>query len=231
MITLYPYESLGRANHGWLDARHHFSFGMYRNPERTSFGALRVINDDIVQAGTGFDTHPHRDMEIITYVRSGAISHRDSVGNAGRTEAGDVQVMSAGTGIEHSEYNHEDVATNLYQIWITPREKGVRPRWDARQFPKTPSADGLALLVSGDGAAPLQIHQDAYIYAGVVPAGAELSHTLHHGRAYVLLSRGDAEVDGVRMKQGDGAEITDAASIHIKALSEAELLVIDVPAA
>lgn len=231
MITLYPYASLGHADFGWLDARYHFSFSGYRNPERMGFGVLRVINDDIVQPHTGFDTHPHRDMEIITYVRSGAISHRDSVGNEGRTEAGDVQVMSAGTGIQHSERNHEDEATRLYQIWIMPREKGVAPRWDAHRFPKAPTADGLSLLVAGDGSAPLLIHQDAYIHGGVLTTGAQVEHKLHHRQAYVLMARGEAEVDGVLMKQGDGAEVTNVDAIRIKALSEAEVLVIDVPAA
>ena len=134
MITIYPYEELGHADHGWLDARHHFSFGRYHNPERMGFGVLRVINDDIIKAGKGFDTHPHKDMEIITYVRKGAITHRDSNGNEGRTEAGDVQVMSAGTGIFHSEYNLEDEDTNIYQIWIEPHKLDVTPDWSAHEF-------------------------------------------------------------------------------------------------
>ena len=171
MITVYPYENLGHANHGWLDARHHFSFAEYRNPARSRFGTLRVINDDVIKAGAGFDTHPHRDMEIITYVRMGAISHRDSNGNEGRTAAGDVQVMSAGTGVFHSEFNLEDTDTNLYQIWIEPNILGVKPRWDSHEFPKQPVTEALTLLVSGDGTAPLFINQDAYIYAGKISAG------------------------------------------------------------
>ena len=125
MIKVYPYEKLGNHDFGWLNARYHFSFARYYNPERTGFGKLLVINDDIVHAHSGFDTHPHADMEIITYVRAGAITHRDSTGNEGRTAAGDVQVMSAGTGIAHSEHNEEDEDTRLYQIWIAPREKGM----------------------------------------------------------------------------------------------------------
>ncbi|HRQ61527.1 MAG TPA: pirin family protein, partial [Alphaproteobacteria bacterium] len=125
MINVYPVETLGRADYGWLQAKYHFSFGDYRNGRRVHFGALRVINDDIVKAGNGFDPHPHNDMEIITFVREGAITHKDSQGNVGRTEAGDVQVMSAGSGITHSEYNNESVDTSLFQIWIFPREKGV----------------------------------------------------------------------------------------------------------
>ena len=146
----------------WLDARHHFSFSNYQNPKRQQFGVLRVINDDVIKAGTGFDTHPHQNMEIITYVREGAITHRDSNGNVGRTEAGDVQVMSAGTGVSHSEFNRESEDTNIFQIWIDPNQLDVKPRWDSYTFPKQPTADALMLLVSGDGDAPLSIHQDAF---------------------------------------------------------------------
>ena len=145
MIKIHPYEKLGQHDYGWLKARYHFSFGDYYNPQRMGFGSLRVINDDVVQAGTGFPPHPHNDMEIITYVRRGAITHKDSLGNEGRTEAGDVQVMSAGTGIKHAEYNKEKEDTNLYQIWIEPREEGVAPRWDSAKFPKTPINDALPL--------------------------------------------------------------------------------------
>ena len=164
MINIIPYNTLGYADHGWLEARHHFSFAGYYDPERSGFGALRVINDDIIKAGAGFDTHPHRDMEIITYVRKGAISHRDSRGNEGRIIAGDVQVMSAGTGIFHSEYNLESEDVNLYQIWIEPGKQGITPVWNSHKFPNQPVADALTLLVSGDGNAPLHIHQDVQIF-------------------------------------------------------------------
>ena len=163
MITHFPYANLGHANHGWLDARHHFSFASYQDPQRQQFGVLRVINDDVIKAGAGFDTHSHRNMEIITYVREGAITHRDSNGNVGRTVAGDVQVMSAGTGVFHSEFNLESEDTNIFQIWIEPNQLEVEPRWDSYKFPKEPTADSLMLLVSGDGDAPLSIHQDAFI--------------------------------------------------------------------
>jgi redox-sensitive bicupin YhaK (pirin superfamily) len=143
MIKIYPYDSLGHADHGWLNARHHFSFASYQNPDRMKFGLLRVINDDIIAANSGFATHPHQNMEIITYVRSGAITHKDSKGNEGRTGAGDIQVMSAGSGIEHSEYNLENEETNLYQIWIIPNKLGVKPRWDAKEFPKDPVKNSL----------------------------------------------------------------------------------------
>ena len=228
MIKTYAYERLGHANHGWLNARHHFSFANYHNPERMAFGALRVINDDIIKAGSGFDTHPHKDMEIITYVRNGAITHRDSRGNVGRTEAGDVQVMSAGTGIFHSEFNLESEDTNLYQIWIEPNKTGVKPRWDARKFPTDETEGGLTLLVSGDGRAPLQIHQDATIHAGRINAGSRLEHSIKH-QAYLLVSKGTVELDGHTLMQGDGAEIRDVASIKLAAETDADVLIIDVP--
>lgn len=229
MMTTYPYENLGRAQHGWLDARHHFSFADYYDPSRMGFGVLRVINDDIIQAGTGFDTHPHRDMEIITYVREGAITHRDSNGNLGRTTAGDVQVMSAGTGIFHSEHNQETEATNLFQIWIEPNQRGVEPRWDSHQFPKEPVDNALKLLVSGDGDAPLFIHQDALIYAGHLPEGTEVQHPVRD-LAYLLVSEGELEVNGQLLTKGDGAEIVNEDLVVLRAQSDAEVLVIDVPA-
>lgn len=229
MINVYPYEGLGRANHGWLDARHHFSFAEYRDPNRMGFGALRVINDDIIGAGTGFDTHPHRDMEIITYVREGAITHRDSNGNEGRTEAGDVQVMSAGTGIFHSEKNAGTIDTNLFQIWIEPNKLSVEPAWDSYEFPRDPVASELMLLVSGDGTAPLSISQDAFIYAGTLLAGTEIDHPIHN-QAYLLVSKGELQINGQNLKKGDGAEITSESVVRLQALSDAEVLVIDVPA-
>ncbi len=232
MIKVYPYEQLGHHDMGWLDARYHFSFADYHSPERMRFGALRVVNDDIVKVGGGFDTHPHKDMEIITYVRQGAISHRDSLGNEGVTAAGDVQVMSAGTGIQHAEFNAGKEDINLYQIWIYPRERGVKPRWDMRQFPKQPVNDALPLLVSGDendaeqGA--LYIHADASIYGGRVKAGTKISQPVA-GQAYVLVSEGTVEIDGITLQKGDGAEVTDVAALQIKAAQDAEIVVIDLP--
>lgn len=228
MITPYHYADLGHANHGWLDARHHFSFARYWNPERESFGVLRVINDDVIKAGAGFETHLHRNMEIITYVREGAITHRDSNGNHGRTVAGDVQVMSAGTGIYHSEFNQESKDTKLFQIWIEPNQLEVTPRWDSFKFPKEPTTDSLTLLASGDGKAPLAIHQDAFIYAGQLLEGVELSHTIKH-QAYVLLSEGSLEIEGHLLNEGDGLEVTDQRTVDLKALSKSNILIIDVP--
>lgn len=231
MIRYFPYAELGHGNFGWLDARYHFSFSGYHHPERMGFGNLRVINDDRVEAGRGFAPHPHRDMEIITYVRSGAISHEDSVGNKGRTAAGDVQVMSAGSGVTHSEWNHETEATTLYQIWIHPREKGVTPRWDAKQFPKAPVKEALPLLVSGHAEDAnknaLYIHADAAIFGGRLNAGTTLKHTLRQ-KAYLLISEGEVKVDGHLFHKGDGAEITDASAITFNAVTDAEVLVIEV---
>jgi len=233
MITLYPYETLGHANHGWLDARHHFSFASYRNPKRVGFGSLLVINDDTVAAGRGFSSHPHDNMEIITYVRQGAITHKDSMGNIGRTAAGDVQVMSAGTGVFHSEYNAESEDTRLYQIWIEPNELGVAPRWKAQQFPKQPVQGTLPVLVSGQaqhaGGQALFIHADAAIYGGVLAAGSTVKQPLKHQGAYLLVSVGEVAVGGVAMKAGDGAELLGEDVVTITAATDAEVLLIDVP--
>ena len=228
MLTHHPYKSLGGANHGWLNAKHHFSFANYFDPKKLSHGELLVINDDIIAPYTGFDTHPHRDMEIITYVRRGAITHKDNKGNQGVTTAGNVQVMSAGTGISHSEYNEEDEETNIFQIWIIPKSKGIAPRWDSAEFPKSPAKDKLSLLVSGDGKAPLQIHQDARIYAGTVAKGTKLNHKIK-GKAYLLISEGAAKIDAISAQKGDGIAITSQSQITINATTDTELLVIEVP--
>ncbi len=231
-VTVYPYATLGHANHGWLDARHHFSFASYYNPKRMGFGSLRVINDDKVTAGRGFGTHPHDNMEIITYVRQGAITHKDSMGNEGRTGAGDVQVMSAGTGVSHSEHNLEREDTRLYQIWIIPNEHNVHPRWEAKEFPKAQVNGALEVLVSGQpqhaNKGALFIHADAAIYGGKLKAGTTVTQTIKY-QAYVLASIGEFTVNGVSMKQGDGAEVTNTKTITITATSDAEVLVIDAP--
>lgn len=233
MITVYPVETLGRADYGWLQAKYHFSFSNYQNPRRVRFGKLRVINDDIVKAGNGFEPHAHNDMEIITFIRSGAITHKDSQGNEGRTEAGDVQVMSAGTGIEHSEFNLENVDTSLYQIWIFPREKNVKPRWDSATFSDRYATDTLPLLVSGrtedaDKGA-LYIHQDAAIYGGRMKSGQEVTQPIKD-QAYLLVSSGEIEIRGESLRKGDGAEITEEDNVSIKALQDSEIILIDVPA-
>ena len=228
MINIKKYSSLGGADYGWLKARHHFSFGNYYDPKRLNFGKLRVVNDDIVQPGTGFDTHPHRHMEIITYVRQGAITHEDSQGNKGRTAAGDVQVMSAGLGIFHSEHNFEDSETILYQIWIEPNTTALKPSWDQQQFPKEPVQGELNVLASGSKPGGLRINQDATIYGGRLAANTTIHQPIEH-QAYLLVSAGSVEVEGQSLDRGDGAEISASAKVTIKASSDAEVLLIDVP--
>lgn len=231
MLTIYKKETLGRFDNEWLQARFHFSFGDYHNPKRVSFGSLRVINDDVIAAGAGFDMHPHKDMEIITYVRDGAILHRDSMGNAGRTGAGDVQVMSAGTGVYHSEAASPDQPTRSYQIWIRPRERSLPPRWAQAEFPKQPVRDALPLLVSGfaedAGKGALSIYQDASIHGGRLADGTTLRHPVR-GQAYILVSEGRIRVDGQELVEGDGAEATDLPMLEIEALGDAALLILDV---
>ena len=228
MIRRYAYSDLGGANHGWLDAKHHFSFGDYYDPQKLSHGELMVINDDRIAPRTGFDAHPHRDMEIITYVRRGAISHQDDKGNKGRTAAGSIQVMSAGAGIFHSEYNLEDQETSLYQIWIKPARNGVPPRWETAEFPKTPVLNRLQLAVSGDGNAPLQIEQHARIFVGCLNKDTIIEHPIE-GKAYLLISEGNIMVDDLLVHKGDGVAISHEVSINITAMSDAEVLVIEVP--
>lgn len=229
-----PFDSLGRFGNDWLDARFHFSFGEYRDPERMGVGPLMVWNDDSFQPGRGFDMHPHQDMEIITYIRQGAITHRDNLGNEGRIEAGDVQVMSAGSGIVHSEYNMESAPALLYQIWIMPHTKGVEPRWDSARFPKQERAGELVPLVSGrEGVdSALRIHQDASLLCGVVAAGESVSHVLGPDRqAYLACAEGSVEINGVAAGPRSGAVIRGESEITIRAIEIAELILADLPAA
>ncbi|MDX1949559.1 MAG: pirin family protein [Rickettsiales bacterium] len=232
MAKIFRFSDLGKADYGWLKANYHFSFANYYNPNRTGFGKLLVINDDKVSAGKGFAPHSHKDMEIITYVRSGAITHQDSLGNKGRTIAGDVQVMSAGSGITHSEYNYETEDTTLFQIWIQPNEMGVKPRWDARKFPKEISENSLTLLVSGrkedEHLSPLFIYQDAAIWGGNLKANSLVNHKVKYN-SYILASKGEFEINGQKMQQGDGAEVKEAKEIQIKTFTDSEIIVIDTP--
>lgn len=236
MIIHYPFESLGKAEHGWLKSSHHFSFAHYYNSNRMEFGTLRVVNDDWVKPGTGFSAHPHNNMEIISYIRSGQILHKDSQGNQGITKAGEVQVMSAGTGVVHSEYNSSDQPLSFYQIWITPKQLNIKPRWQAKTFPTALNSTQLPLLVSGfeeDAKQALWINQDARIYGGRVAAGAEFQHNINN-QAYVLASDGRFEISSkkqsINMSKGDGAEVTDLDEIKITASQDSEILIIDVPA-
>jgi quercetin 2,3-dioxygenase len=230
MIELRPYQNLGGANHGWLDTRHHFSFAGYRDPERMHWGKLRVWNDDLIAPGTGFDPHPHQAMEIITYVRAGAITHQDSLGNTGRTEAGDVQVMSAGTGIRHAEYNREKEPTRLFQIWIIPDAQGGEPRWDARPFPKGDRAGHFVTLASGiagDGDA-LPIRTSARVLGATLKAGQRAEYRLGAGRrAYLVPAAGSVEINGVAANTGDGVAIADESVLHVTAREDSELVLVD----
>jgi len=232
MIDVIPFEKLGRFRNEWLNAHYHFSFADYYDPSRMGFGPLRVWNDDEIRAGTGFDPHPHRDMEIITYVRQGAISHRDNLGNEGRTEAGDVQVMSAGTGIVHAEYNLEDTETRLFQIWVLPDRTGLPPRWAAARFPKADRAGQLVPLASGEaGVEALPIHQDATLYGATLLTGDDLSHPLRPDRlAYVVVAEGALTVNGAAMQARDGALLRDETEIALTADADSELLLFDLPA-
>ncbi|MES1200567.1 MAG: pirin family protein [Pseudomonadota bacterium] len=234
MIEKRPFSSLGQFDSDWLKARYHFSFSGYRDPARMNWGALRVWNDDTIQPKTGFPPHPHSDMEIITYVRTGAITHEDSMGNRGRTEAGDVQVMSAGSGVMHAEFNLEDEATTLYQIWIMPKERGGRPYWGAAKFPKGDRAGTLATLASGfaadqDGGA-LPIRQDARILAATLEPGQSVSYAPDPGRhLYLAVAKGEADVNGTALGARDGAAITGETALRIEARASAEIVLVDSP--
>lgn len=234
MIEHRPFASLGRFDADWLAARYHFSFSGYHDPARVHWGALRVWNDDTIQPKTGFPPHPHSDMEIITYVRTGAISHQDSMGNKGRTEAGDVQVMSAGGGVTHAEYNLEDGETTLYQIWILPKERGGEPYWGAAKFPKAERAGALVTLASGfaedQEAGALPIRQDARVLAATLQQGQSVSYALGPKRhAYLALARGKATLNGVELGPRDGAAIRDESALRIEAREDAEIVLVDAP--
>jgi redox-sensitive bicupin YhaK (pirin superfamily) len=230
MIELRPFDTLGAANHGWLDAHHHFSFAGYHDPARTNWGRLRVWNDDKIAAKAGFPPHPHHDMEIITYVRTGAITHRDSMGNTGRTGAGDVQVMSAGTGVQHSEFNLEDEDTTLFQIWIMPDRRGGQPAWGARPFPKDAREGRFVTLASGmagdDDALP--INAEARVLGAKVKAGDTVTYATEPGRhAYLVPATGRIRVGEVEANARDGVAITGLDTISVTALEDAELVLVD----
>jgi redox-sensitive bicupin YhaK (pirin superfamily) len=229
MIDVRPFSTLGGANHGWLNAKHHFSFANYYDPARMSWGRLRVWNDDEIAAKSGFPPHPHADMEIITYVRTGAITHEDSMGNKGRTGAGDVQVMSAGTGVRHSEFNLENEMTTLFQIWIEADKRGATPSWGAKEFPKSDRSGKFSVLASGDpGDDALTINADAKVLGATLKAGERLTYALAAGRrAYLVPAVGAVDVNGVSLNARDGAAIKDEAEITITAKDDAELVMVD----
>jgi redox-sensitive bicupin YhaK (pirin superfamily) len=230
MIELRPFANLGGDNHGWLDAKHHFSFAGYYDPARMNWGSLRVWNDDTIAPHTGFPPHPHRDMEIITYVREGAITHEDNLGNKGRTEAGDVQVMSAGTGIAHSEYNREDVTTKIFQIWIVPSRTGEKPAWGAKPFPKGERSGQFVVLASGfenDNDA-LPIRTDARVVGATLKAGETAEYVLGASRrGYLVPASGAVEIDGQRINARDGAAITGVETLRVTAIEDSEVVLVD----
>jgi redox-sensitive bicupin YhaK (pirin superfamily) len=230
MIELRPFNTLGGADLGWLNAKHHFSFADYHDPARESWGNLRVWNDDTIKAGTGFPPHAHRDMEIITYVREGAITHRDDLGNEGRTEAGDVQVMSAGSGVRHSEYNLEDRTTRIFQIWIVPDQGGGRPGWGAKPFPRGERSGRFVALASGmagdEGALP--VRAEARVAGVTLAAGESAVYELAPGRyAYLVPATGRVTVNGVAAEARDGLAIRDETRIEVTALEDSEVLLVD----
>jgi quercetin 2,3-dioxygenase len=228
MTDIRPFASLGAANHGWLDAHHHFSFANYYDQARMGWGSIRVWNDDMIAAQSGFPPHEHADMEIITYVRSGAITHEDSLGNRGRTGAGDVQVMSAGTGVRHAEYNREDEATTLFQIWIEPRSKGGSPRWDMKPFASDARTGAWQLLASGFGETDaLEIRTDARIFGAAVKAGDRLSYDVGAGRhAYLVPALGRLDVGGKLASARDGIAL-GGGMVTITALEDSEIVLVD----
>lgn len=233
MVERRAFESLGAADHGWLKARHHFSFASYYDPDRMGWGSLRVWNDDEIAPNSGFPPHPHQNMEIITYVRSGAITHQDSMGNVGRTEAGDVQVMSAGTGVRHAEYNLEPEATRIFQIWIEPTRAGGAPSWGAKPFPKGARSGRFVTLASGFAeeieAGALPIRADARVLGATLKAGESIDYPLAAGRrAYLVPASGRVTVGNVDLAARDGAAISDIDSVRVTAHEDAELVMVDV---
>jgi len=230
MIERRPFAALGGADHGWLKAKHHFSFAEYHDPARVHWGDLRVWNDDEIAANSGFPPHPHANLEIITYVREGAITHQDSLRNKGRTEAGDVQVMSAGSGIRHAEYNMEPVTTRIFQIWILPTRQGGTPTWGAKPFPKGDRSGRFVTLASGianDNDA-LPIRADARVLGATLKAGESVEYAIGKARhGYLVPATGSVEVDGVRIEARDGAAIRDVERFKVTALEDSEIVLVD----
>ena len=233
MIERRPFEKLGKSNHGWLNANFHFSFAEYRDPARVHWGALRVWNNDRIASQSGFPPHPHRDMEIVTYVIKGAITHQDHLGNQGRTEAGQIQVMSAGQGIQHAEYNREQGETELFQIWIMPNRQGVPARWETVQFPAEGRDGRLVALASGRGhPGAIPLYADGALFAGTLKAGQTIRQTLDGKPAYLVPAKGKIEVVGqdgeaVVANARDGVAVVDEAEIELKASEDAEIVLVE----
>lgn len=232
MITIRKSEDRGHADHGWLNTYHSFSFAGYYDPRHMGFGNLRVVNEDRVQPGEGFPTHPHRDMEIISYVLEGALEHRDSMGNGSVIRQGEVQRMSAGTGITHSEFNHsKEEALHFFQIWILPQSEGVAPGYEQKLFPEQEKRGALRLIASADGAdGSVTINQDAKMYATVIDGGQEVVHHLARGRhAWVQTARGSITVNGHLLEAGDGAAVSEEDLVRLTARQPSEVLLFDLP--
>ncbi len=233
MIAVRLAESRGTANFGWLDSRHTFSFGNYYDPDFMGFGPLRVINDDRVEPGAGFPTHGHRDMEILSYVLDGGLEHKDSLGTGAVLRPGDVQIMSAGTGIRHSEFNHsKSDPVHFLQIWLLPDKDGITPRYVDKTFADADKQGRLLLLASPDGRdGSVLIHQDSSIYATRLNEGDDVGHTLAKGRkAWVQVARGAIELNGKSLRAGDGAAIVDEVTITLTGKAAGtEALVFDLP--
>jgi redox-sensitive bicupin YhaK (pirin superfamily) len=235
MITVRPARARGHADHGWLDSHHTFSFGNYYDPAQMGFGPLRVINEDRVEPGAGFDTHGHRDMEILSVVLDGALEHKDSIGTGSVIRPGDVQRMSAGSGIRHSEFNHSKAApVHFLQIWLLPEQQGIAPGYEQKHFADADKRDRLRLIASPDGSdGSLTVHQDAAIYTSVLTPGAELAHALAPGRkAWLQVARGGVAVNGAELTAGDGVAVEGEPTLTITGRADdAEILLFDLPAA
>jgi redox-sensitive bicupin YhaK (pirin superfamily) len=230
MMQIRKSDERGHADHGWLDTHFTFSFADYFDPEHVQFRTLRVMNDDRVAGGGGFPTHPHRDMEIVTYVLEGALEHRDSMGNGSVIKPGDVQYMSAGTGVAHSEFNASKTEpVHLYQIWMLPQKKGLQPVYDQKNFSEDEKRGKLRLVASPDGRdGSVKIRQDNELYATVLRTGESVKHTLEPDRhAYVQVARGSVKLNGTQLDAGDGAALSTEKSIELIGVEDAEVLVFD----
>jgi quercetin 2,3-dioxygenase len=230
MIQIRKSNERGHANHGWLDTHFTFSFADYDDPEQVHFRTLRVMNDDRVAGGGGFPMHPHRDMEIVTYVLEGALEHRDSMGNGSVIKPGDIQYMSAGTGVTHSEFNaSETEPVHLYQIWMFPEKQGLKPAYGQKNFSEAEKRGKLRLLVSPDGRdGSVRIRQDNDLYATVLGAGEKVTHELKPDRhAYVQVARGSVTLNGTKLEEGDGAAISNEKTVELTGADKAEVLLFD----
>ncbi len=229
MIDIRRFDTMGKADHGWLKANFHFAFAEYQDQRRLHWGALRVWNDDVIAPHTGFPAHSHADMEIITYVLKGAISHKDSLGNEGRTSAGDVQVMSAGTGITHSEYNLEDEELHSFQLWIMADRKGHAPSWGEKAFPKRARDGRFVVLASGreGDSEALRINSDARVLGATVKAGEQVEYALEGRKGYLVPASGKVEIEGEVVNARDGAALADLAMLTVTALEDSELVLVD----